>query len=61
MSDKELADKLDAEDRLRARGYRKVPCRICKGMGAVRRGAYPEYPCHHCDNKGYTWEGQFYR
>lgn len=30
-SDKELADQLDAEDRLRSRGYEKKTCEKCNG------------------------------
>lgn len=32
-TDKELADELDAKDRLRRRGYTQKPCLSCNGKG----------------------------
>lgn len=51
-SDKELADELDAQDRLTARGYKRVPCEPCRGTG--QRG--PDINCWHCEGKGYIWQ-----
>lgn len=50
-SDKELADELDARDRLEARGYQRVTCPKCKGFcqfGSIQ--------CWKCEGKGYCWE-----
>jgi DnaJ-class molecular chaperone len=55
---KEIADNLDAEDRLRKRGYTKERCRSCDG-----RGFYPPdqmvvwSECMSCRGKGYRWQG----
>lgn len=48
-SDKELADRLDAEDRLKARGMQKKTCEHCKGTGPISG-------CIPCGGKGYHWE-----
>lgn len=37
-SDKELADELDAADRLIARGYKRVQCSSCQGFGVMVEG-----------------------
>lgn len=47
-SAKELADELDAKDRLRARGYRWKTCEHCHGMGEITG-------CGACENKGGKW------
>jgi uncharacterized paraquat-inducible protein A len=51
QSDKELADKLDAQDRLRARGYEKVACEKCDGLGLEGF----DIACSRCGGKGYHW------
>lgn len=51
-SDKELADKLDAQDRLIARGYVRVTCKACDGLGISRRDGLP---CYQCDGRGFYW------
>lgn len=48
---KELADELDARDRLRQRGYDWKSCKHCHGIGRDARGA----PCFPCGGKGGTW------
>lgn len=50
-SDKELADELDARDRLIARGYERVKCPKCDGLG-LRFG---DVQCWQCEGKGYYW------
>lgn len=56
---KELADELDAQDRLIARGYTKVPCPTCKGRGILDYkggwGAMCEI-CHNCNGGGRIWK-----
>jgi hypothetical protein len=62
MKSKELADELDAEDRLKARGYYKKDCNHCKGTGFLpgfeSNSSYhvAPYPCFACDGKGWRWE-----
>ena len=51
LSDKELADKLDAQDRLIARGYTKVTCEKCKGLGQ-----FGSIECWRCEGRGYIWQ-----
>jgi hypothetical protein len=51
MTDKEIADQLDAEDRLINRGCKKKICDYCYGSGWRLR-----YECWKCHGKGYTWE-----
>lgn len=51
-SDKELADRLDAEDRLKARGLEKKRCTHCNGLAPLKG-------CIPCGNKGYTWEPRY--
>lgn len=55
---KEIADELDAQERLLARGYIKEPCQICKGTGklnAVNLGYVIE--CRECEGRGFAWKG----
>lgn len=47
MSTKELADELDAADRLRARGYVWVNCKHCHGNTLIS--------CPACQSKGGRW------
>jgi hypothetical protein len=42
---KELADELDAKDRLRERGYTWKTCKYCHGIG-----------CPGCDHGGGKWQ-----
>jgi hypothetical protein len=49
--DVELADRLDAEDRLRKRGYEKRSCERCGGLGQI----IPDIVCPHCSGEGYYW------
>ena len=51
-SDKELADELDARDRLRARGYERVPCEKCNSLGLEGF----DIVCSRCEGKGYFWQ-----
>jgi DnaJ-class molecular chaperone len=51
-SDKELADELDARDRLRARGYEQVKCPACQGLGMEGF----DIACFRCEGKGYYWQ-----
>jgi DnaJ-class molecular chaperone len=48
--DIELADRLDAEDRLRNRGYEKQTCERCNGFGQ-----FGSIQCPRCEGKGYWW------
>jgi DnaJ-class molecular chaperone len=48
--DIELADRLDAEDRLRNRGYEKRTCERCNGFGQ-----FGSIQCPRCEGKGYWW------
>jgi len=52
-SDKDRADRLDAQDRLIARGYKREECRACKGIGT-----HPptDRPCLSCDGRGFHWQ-----
>lgn len=50
-SDKELADELDARDRLTNRGYKQATCPKCNGYGACG-----SVQCWKCEGKGYYWE-----
>jgi DnaJ-class molecular chaperone len=51
-SDKELADELDAQDRLRNRGYEQVACEKCGGLGFEGF----DIACSKCEGKGYYWQ-----
>lgn len=52
-NDKELADELDARDRLRNQGYQWVACESCKGI----RFDY----CAACSGKGGRWQAPMMR
>lgn len=52
-TDKELADELDARDRLRNRGYEQVKCGMCNGFGWQ---GHPEVNCPACEGRGYRWQ-----
>ena len=51
-SDKELADRLDAWERLEVRGYKRETCEHCGGSGQ----RMPEINCWHCGGRGYYWQ-----
>lgn len=51
-SDKELADELDAQDRLRNRGYERKTCDRCGGRGQ----SAPDINCWQCHGRGYYWQ-----
>lgn len=51
-SDKELADRLDAWERLEARGYKREACENCGGIGQ----SHPDIVCNRCEGKGYYWQ-----
>ncbi len=51
-TDRELADELDARDRLEARGYKRKLCDKCGGTGQ----SYPDIVCNKCEGKGCRWE-----
>lgn len=58
MNAKELADKLDAEDRLIKRGYKKESCINCNGAGYIifeDLGTSPQ-PCYTCKTEGFIWQ-----
>jgi DnaJ-class molecular chaperone len=55
-SDVELANQLDAEDRLRNRGYTKTECPSCRGAGWGRNPWNRNIPCSMCDGRGYFWQ-----
>lgn len=57
MDDKELADLLDAQDRLKKRGYRKITCLTCGGSGIEGRDwTMIVCECPQCHGKGYIWK-----
>lgn len=56
-STKELADRLDAEERLRKRGYTKRRCDTCKGGTDFRLAGR----CYSCGGKGFRWSGPMMR
>lgn len=61
-STKELADELDAQDRLKARGYVKEPCPACKGLGSMIRGGQLTLDeCFMCHGVGFTWQAPLTR
>lgn len=51
-TEKELADELDAKDRLTARGYVRETCKSCGGIGTNPR---TDMPCFSCDGRGFHW------
>lgn len=53
-SDKEIADDLDAKDRLIARGYERVPCEKCHGLGYSLDFSGRE--CLACQGVGFHWQ-----
>lgn len=55
-SDKELADQLDAEDRLLNRGYKKRRCSACDGVGIIIEAGRVSPTCGSCDGRGVYWE-----
>lgn len=60
-TDKELADELDAQDRLIARGLAKKACPMCDGTGVLvmTELSVPYHiTCTRCDGKGHSWEGR---
>lgn len=52
----ELVAELEAEDRLRARGYRKLRCRKCGGTGQWWGRDELLGSCVICGGYGWTWE-----
>lgn len=62
-SDKELADEIEARERLVARGYTKIACKYCGGFGKVPNPSHKGlfFECVSCDGRGYTWQAQFTR
>lgn len=57
MNDKELADQLDAQGRLRNRGYKRVKCDKCQGVGSVLHPIWTILvDCGACQGKGYHWQ-----
>lgn len=56
-TDKELADELDAQSRLKRKGYRQRPCVNLNCAKDRIRGMR----CLTCGGKGYTWEAPLMR
>lgn len=55
-TDKELADELDARDRLFARGYKQEQCPDCKGEGWIQpERRHNVDPCYSCGGRGWCW------
>lgn len=52
--DKDLADQLDAEERLLSRGYTKARCKSCFGTGLRPKGRYVT-ECWPCEGRGFYW------
>lgn len=55
---KEIADNLDAEERLTKRGYTKKECNKCNGLGFIKtqNNKLPfSYPCYACCGSGFSW------
>lgn len=50
-TDKEIADELDAKDRLIARGYKQLKCEKCNGFGQ-----FGSVVCWKCEGRGYYWQ-----
>lgn len=59
-SDKELADELDAQKRLREHGYTEKRCTSCDGTGVRVWGRGPQ-TCYTCNGKGWVWEAPLMR
>jgi DnaJ-class molecular chaperone len=51
VTDKELADQLDAQDRLIARGYTRKTCDSCRGVGQLPGIG----ECYSCEGRGFHW------
>jgi len=63
-TDKELADEIDAADRLLKHGYTRKQCPHCKGVGQQcdERLPFPSLgKCYPCDGKGFKWEAPIER
>lgn len=54
-TDKELADEVDARERLKARGYEQKRCPVCSKDYRLRDF------CSRCGGKGYVWEAPLMR
>lgn len=50
---KEIADELDAEDKLISRGWTQEKCVACDGTGHSTRN--PDWFCLECGGKGTIW------
>lgn len=60
-TDKELADELDAKQRIRSHGGEWVICSKCHGVGRTTFGGkgmmgLNTATCFHCDGRGGRWE-----
>ncbi|MEK6884629.1 MAG: hypothetical protein AABY22_33660 [Nanoarchaeota archaeon] len=62
---KELADKLKAEEYLANKGYCKIKCDKCNGLGTIiilehnsknEKIFSPQRICFVCDGKGFIWQ-----
>jgi DnaJ-class molecular chaperone len=62
-SDKELADALDARDRLINRGYVQKACDKCKGLGRIqlfnKDNDFSYTECFRCEGKGFWWKAPY--
>lgn len=59
MNDKEYLDNLKAGEELISRGYEKIRCKQCNGLGSYFNGLSGELEyceCYFCDGKGYKWQ-----
>lgn len=53
-----LIERLEAEEKLLTRGWRKKECDECKGSGIAQDDSYKfhyMWPCSFCDGVGFNW------
>jgi hypothetical protein len=55
MNSKELADKVEAEERLKARGWIKELCLSCRGKGLLMNQYGELIKCPTCRGEGGEW------
>ncbi len=52
-TDKEILEAIEVKEKLESRGFRKISCKNCNGMGYF--GIFFSQ-CLICHGKGYIWE-----
>jgi DnaJ-class molecular chaperone len=48
-------EEINAEDELKRRGYRRIICRACDGMGGQLIALEFYAQCSNCDGDGMVW------